>query len=120
MIFKTLLLLSSIIFSVLIGAEEVTPMRQTGASLAGEYRLTVKQALTAQDDTLVLVKGYIISSKGDEEYWFEDATGRIEIEIDDRLFTQGSIKAYMLVTIVGEIEKEWKDISIEVEQLLIH
>jgi len=120
MIFKKWLLLSLIIFSALISAEEVMPMRQTYVGVAGEYRLTVKQALTARDDTLVLLKGYIISSKGDDEYWFADATGRIEIEIDDHLFMETPVSSYMSVTIVGEIEKEWKDISIEVEQLQIH
>jgi len=118
--FKKLILLSLATFSAACFAEKVMPMKNRCDESATNYVLNVKQALIARDDTDVSIRGYIVSSLGDEEYWFADATGRIEVEIEDHLFNGYIPSPDQLVTIVGEVEKEWLDISIEVDYLQVH
>jgi len=119
MTFKILLFLPLLVLSAFSHADQVMimPIDDLAHNVS---QLTVKQALMAKDDTLVLIKGEIVSSKGDEEYWFKDATGRIEVEIDDHLFRGRRVSPDMTVTIIGEVDKEWQEISIDVEQLQIH
>jgi len=120
MAIKKIFLLSSIIFSTFCFSEKVMPMKNWDDGIETQYRLTVKQALAARDDTVVSMSGYIFSSLGDEEYWFKDATGGIEVEIEDYLLHGYMLTPDMRVTIVGELDKEWRDISIEVDFIKVH
>lgn len=69
---------------------------------------TVKQALTAKDDTRVQVKGYVVKAMGDEKYQFRDATGSITVDIDDELWHGKAVSANTPVTLVGEVDIDYK------------
>lgn len=81
---------------------------------------TVKQALGMKDDSKVQLKGYVVKAVGDEKYQFRDSTGSITVEIDDELWQGKPISAKTPVTIIGEVDIDYKPakrVEIDVEQL---
>ena len=81
---------------------------------------TVKQALGMKDDSNVQLKGYVVKAVGDEKYQFRDSTGSITVEIDDELWQGKPISAKTPVTIIGEVDIDYKPakrVEIDVEQL---
>ena len=81
---------------------------------------TVKQALGMKDDSNVQLKGYVVKAVGDEKYQFRDSTGSITVEIDDELWQGKPISARTPVTIIGEVDIDYKPakrVEIDVEQL---
>ncbi|GLS89333.1 hypothetical protein GCM10007916_04000 [Psychromonas marina] len=118
--FKKLLVLPLIVFSSLSFANFEPAQKGGYSGPSSELELTIQQALEAQDDTIVSLKGHIVLSNGDENYWFEDGTGRIQVEIDDHLLKKHTVTPEMLVTIVGEIDKEWSEISVDADTLIIN
>ena len=93
------------------------------AAVTGGFRgpgpdlVTVKQALEMRDDTRVSLKGNIVKSLGDEAYTFKDATGTIEVEIDDDIWRGQMVKPEDVVVISGEMDKDWSHISIDVSSV---
>lgn len=82
--------------------------------------VTVKQALTMRDDSNVQLKGYVVKSVGDEKYQFRDSTGSITVEIDDELWMGRPISAKTPVTIVGEVDIDYKPtkrVEIDVDEV---
>ena len=68
---------------------------------------TVKALLdNGRDDQLVVLEGYIVDQIKHEDYTFRDATGQIEVEIDDEVFAGQRIDPKTKVRIEGEYEKE--------------
>ena len=82
--------------------------------------MTVQQALGMRDDSKVQLKGYVVKAVGDEKYQFRDSTGSITVEIDDELWQGKPISAKTPVTIIGEVDIDYKPakrVEIDVEQL---
>ncbi len=82
---------------------------------------TVKQLLdTGHDGQLARLQGRIVSFEGDEHYVFEDATGRITVEIDDEDFPAGqTVSAEHRVELVGEFDKGLRKTEFEVERMTV-
>ncbi|ATZ67108.1 MULTISPECIES: NirD/YgiW/YdeI family stress tolerance protein [Acinetobacter] len=81
---------------------------------------TVQQALTLKDDTPIKLKGYIVKAIGDEKYQFSDQTGSITVDIDDELWQGKPISAKTPVTIIGEIDIDYKPkkrVEVDVDQV---
>ena len=68
--------------------------------------ITVKQALSMNDDAVVVLEGKIINSLGDEKYTFQDNTGEIIIEIDDDDWHGIKVTPDNTIEIKGEIDKD--------------
>ncbi|ALH95850.1 NirD/YgiW/YdeI family stress tolerance protein [Acinetobacter equi] len=84
--------------------------------------VTVKEALTLRDDTNVQLKGYIVKAIGDEKYEFKDRTGSITVDIDDDLWYGRTISAKTPVTIIGEVDVDYKPmkrVEIDVDAVII-
>lgn len=82
--------------------------------------MTVQQALGMKDDSKVQLNGYVVKAVGDEKYQFRDSTGSITVEIDDELWQGKPISAKTPVTIIGEVDIDYKPakrVEIDVEQL---
>ncbi len=80
--------------------------------------VTVKQAHSLKNDTKVELKGHIVKAIGDEKYQFRDSTGTITVEIDDKLWQGKKVSAKTPVTIVGEVDVDYKPakhVSIDVD-----
>ena len=68
---------------------------------------TVKNLLdNGRDDQLVVLEGYIVDQIKHEDYIFKDATGQIEVEIDDEVFAGQRVDTKTKVRLEGEYEKE--------------
>ncbi|HWK53229.1 MAG TPA: NirD/YgiW/YdeI family stress tolerance protein [Hyphomicrobiales bacterium] len=96
----------------------------TAGSYAGPSSvplMTVQQLLdTGSDDQHALLQGRIVSHDGGERYTFEDATGRITIEIDDEDFPAGqTITAEQQVELLGEFDKGLRKSEFEVDRLTV-
>ena len=79
--------------------------------------VTVEQAKTLKDDAKVTLHGTIESHIGGENYIFKDASGSIEVEIDDRRWAGQTISATDRVEIFGEIDKDWSSVEIDVKRI---
>lgn len=83
--------------------------------------MTVKQLLdTGRDDQAARLQGRLVSFDGDERYTFEDATGRITVEIDNEDFPAGqTISAEQTVELLGEFDKGLRKTEFEVDRVTV-
>lgn len=86
-----------------------------GPSRSKRILKDVISALNASDDTHVQLTGYLTMSLGDEDYIFQDSTGEITVEIDDDLWQGRTVTPDNQIRIYGEVEKDWDNVSIEVD-----
>lgn len=91
----------------------------TGPS--GVQVLTVQQVLAdGKDDQHVRLQGRIISHDGGDHYTFEDATGRITVDIDDDEFPRGQpISAEQKVELLGEIDRKRGKLEVDVDRITL-
>ncbi|MFG6416117.1 YgiW/YdeI family stress tolerance OB fold protein [Roseateles sp. DC23W] len=98
------------------------------ASAPGSYTgpssvpvLTVKQLLdTGKDEQRARLQGRIVSHDGGDRYTFEDATGRITVEIDTEDFPPGqAISAQQRVELSGEFDKGLRKSEFEVDRITL-
>lgn len=89
-----------------------------GFSGPGPALITVQQALEMRDDARVSLKGSIVNSLGDEAYIFRDATGTIEVDIDNDVWSGLTVGPEDVITISGEVDKEWTHTSIDVSSVV--
>lgn len=69
---------------------------------------TAAQALKAPDDTRCVLEGHIIASgPKHEKYIFQDATGKITVEIDDELFAGRTVTPQHTVRLYGEVDTDF-------------
>lgn len=83
----------------------------------GPAVVTVEQAKKLKDDAQVTLRGKIVQSLGDDDYLFEDSTGSITVEIDDKRWQGLQVGPDDLVEIQGELDKEMFSIEIDVKRL---
>ncbi|MDY0964593.1 MULTISPECIES: YgiW/YdeI family stress tolerance OB fold protein [Massilia] len=74
-----------------------------------------------KDDQYVRLKGKLTSHKGDEDYEFTDASGKITVEIDADRFPQGvKVDHNTTVELTGEFDKEmFGESKLDVEQIKV-
>ena len=112
--------MKAVLMAGLMAAASVTMADDTINTQALHKNVTVKQALSLKDDSKVQLKGYVVKAIGDEKYQFRDSTGSITVEIDDELWQGKPISAKTPVTIIGEVDIDYKPakrVEIDVEQL---
>ncbi len=81
---------------------------------------TVKQLLdTGRDDQKAILRGRIVSHDGGDDYTFEDATGRISVDIDRDKFPTTKIDGSTEVELIGEFEREGNKVEFDVDQVRI-
>lgn len=78
---------------------------------------TVAAALEAADDTPVTLEGQIVRRIGKETYEFKDATGTIEVEIDDDEWPNQTVSETAKVRISGEVDAGMTSRDIDVERV---
>lgn len=74
-----------------------------------------------KDDQYVRLKGKLVSHKGGEDYEFADASGRMTVEIDAKVFPAGvNIDHDTQVELVGEFDKEtFGESTLDVKQIKV-
>ena len=101
-------------------ATKPAPSGYTGPS--GAPLMSAKDLLAkGKDDQYVRLKGKLTSHKGDEDYEFTDASGKIMVEIDADRFPQGvTVDHNTLVELTGEFDKEmFGESTLDVEQIKV-
>ncbi|WP_086980760.1 YgiW/YdeI family stress tolerance OB fold protein [Vibrio aphrogenes] len=78
---------------------------------------SVAEAQNANDDDKVVLTGQIKSSLGHEDYVFADKSGEITVEIDDDIWQGRTITTEHTVVLHGEVDKDWNDLTIDVDRL---
>ncbi len=83
--------------------------------------MTVKDLLEkGRDDQYARLQGRIVSHDGGDRYTFEDATGRITVEIDDEDFPAGqTVNAETRVELLGEFDKGRRKSEFEVDRMTL-
>ena len=92
------------------------------AGPSGAPLMTAKDLLAkGKDDQYVRLKGKLTSHKGDEDYEFTDASGKITVEIDADRFPQGvTVDHNTVVELTGEFDKEmFGESTLDVEQIKV-
>jgi uncharacterized protein (TIGR00156 family) len=102
------ILMNTLLCTALLGSASVTMAETAVNQQAFGQTVTVKQALTMRDDSKVQLTGYVVKAIGDEKYEFRDRTGSITVDIDDELWNGKTISAKTPVTIVGEVDVDYK------------
>lgn len=77
---------------------------------------TVRDVLNqGRDDQKVVLTGKLTNYLGHDRYEFTDATGSIEVELDDDR-DWSFIKKDQLITIFGKVDRDHHNINIEVKK----
>lgn len=82
---------------------------------------TVAEARDQRDDQPVVLQGTLVAKIGHERYRFEDATGEIDVEIDDKdLPSHQAVSATTVVELHGEVDTHrFKPTDIDVDHVRI-
>lgn len=62
------------------------------------------QVANATDDTPVVLEGNIIEQVRNDEYLFQDASGKVILDIDDKVFGSNTVTPETRVRIHGEVD----------------
>lgn len=82
--------------------------------------VTIAEARELDDDTKVLLEGYIVEKVRDEYYIFRDETDEIELEIEDHHWGDNEMDPEQVVHIYGEVDRDDGVFTIEVDRLEFH
>lgn len=94
------------------------------ANVSASSLQTVSNLQTMGDDTKVVLEGYITGKAGTadpEEYFFQDSTGSLKVDIDNEVWRGQTVNPKTKVRIYGEVDynKKAKTREVEVERLEI-
>ncbi len=81
--------------------------------------VTVAAVKDLPDDTDVVLEGNVIRQLRREHYLFRDATGEIEVEIDDKESQGIDFTPATRLRLTGEVDRERDSVSVDVEHLEI-
>lgn len=77
---------------------------------------TVAQALEAKDDTAVVLEGQVVERLKGDTYNFRDASGTIQVEIDDDEWPAGTnVDQNVRVRLTGEVDRGLNSDKVEVD-----
>ncbi|MCL1056442.1 NirD/YgiW/YdeI family stress tolerance protein [Shewanella gelidimarina] len=107
-------LTGSIILSAVLTLPAVAAYNGPGVA---SHATTAADAAKAKDDTPIELTGYLVKSLGDEKYLFRDQSGEVEVEIDNALWREIEVTSDTKVTLIGEVDDEWKGIEIEIDSM---
>ncbi|MBO3277524.1 NirD/YgiW/YdeI family stress tolerance protein [Pseudomonas schmalbachii] len=101
----SLLAATTLFSAATIAAGYTGPGSDAAAPAAPAQVTTVKQAQSAADDTPAVLEGIITKRLGGEHYEFKDATGTIQVEIDDDDWPAGAgVSENTKVRLTGEVD----------------
>ncbi|QBQ64380.1 NirD/YgiW/YdeI family stress tolerance protein [Actinobacillus indolicus] len=117
---KKYLVLSTLVASVaLVGCSNNNNTQQVFGANVPATTISVKQALSARDDSYVTVEGNIISQVDDDEYILADTSGQIRVEIDNHIWQGQNVSKNDKVRIYGEIDSELNKAELKARELTI-
>jgi len=96
-------------------ASDVAVSKDGGFVGGAETIVTVRQVKEMRDDVDVIVKGKIVQRLGSEKYLFEDSTGSITVEIDDKDWRGQTVTPADTVKLFGEVDRGIMKTEIDVD-----
>ena len=78
---------------------------------------TVEQVKNMRDDSIVALRGRIVQRINHDHYVFQDGTGTIKIEIEDKRWQGLQVGPDDIVEIYGELDKNWLEVEVEVKHI---
>lgn len=82
---------------------------------------TVLEAEKAKDGQQIVLEGYLVKQLEDEHYLFKDASGEIEVEIDDDVFQDRNVNPTTKIRIQGELENSFftgQSIEVDIMEII--
>lgn len=109
----------ALVFAALMSASTVSLAQYNGPSSIPQA--TAKQLTdSGTDDQKAILRGKIVSHDGDNNYTFQDNTGKISVEISKRHFPANQpIGPDQQVELHGELDKDRHGIEFDVDQLRV-
>ncbi|WLI75768.1 YgiW/YdeI family stress tolerance OB fold protein [Kosakonia sp. H02] len=100
------------------GATQHSASQQSGGFTGPNgSKATVESAKSLRDDAWVSLSGNIVERISDDTYLFKDATGTINVEIDQKRWKGLSVGPQDKVEIQGEVDKDWNSVEIDVKEI---
>jgi len=82
---------------------------------AANIATTAAAALQAADDTPAVLQGNIVRRIKKERYEFQDATGTVQVEIDDDDWPPQPVSEKTVVKLTGEVDRNWRGVEVDVD-----
>lgn len=117
-----LMLVTSVQAQGYSGPSTASSTTQKGYSGPSTVSVTTAKALTetGHDKQHAILRGRIVSHNGGDNYTFEDETGRIRVDIDDKDFPAGAIiNEKTPVELHGELERKRHDVEFDVDSIKV-
>lgn len=92
---------------------------QSGFKGPSPATTTIAQAKSLRDDAWVVLEGKIVRQIWHELYEFQDSTGTVNIDIDDKRWRGQTATSNDKVRIEGEVDKDWNSIEIDVQTVRV-
>jgi len=80
---------------------------------------TAAATVRATDDTQVQLEGKLERQLRPGVFEFRDETGTVEVEIDAKDFPPQPITADTRVRLLGEVDRDWNRVSVDVDRLQV-
>lgn len=77
-----------------------------GFQQAAPAAISVKQAMSATDNSMITLEGNITQQIDDDEFWFTDGTGQIKVEIERHVWNGLNVGSNDKVRIFGKLDNE--------------
>ena len=106
-------LLALLVTPLLIGTAQASSYTGPGAALAD----SAATAGQAADETPVVLQGHLLKRLKGDTYEFRDASGSLQVEIDDDAWPLQTIDATTRVRLSGEVDRELFGREIEIEHI---
>lgn len=82
-----------------------------------QNKVSVAQLKDVADDNWVTLEGKLVKHLGGENYLFRDASGEVEVEVDQKVWRGTEVGPEDLIRIRGEVDHSWNKTEVEVESL---
>ena len=79
---------------------------QGGFQQATPSAISVKQALSAADNSMITLVGNITQQIDDDEFWFSDGTGQIKVEIERHVWNGLNVGPQDKIRVYGKLDNE--------------
>jgi TIGR00156 family protein len=100
-------------------ADNTPPAAKGGFSGPGPSVSSVSQAKKMRDDSQVVLRGNIVQQISHEKYLFQDSTGTVIVDIDDKDWAGQIVTPQNTVEIYGEVDKDWNSVEVNVERVVV-
>ncbi len=80
---------------------------------------SVEQAKSLRDDAWVVLEGNIVKQVGHELYEFQDSTGTIYVDIDDKRWMGQTATPKNKIRLEGEVDKDWNSVEIDAKNIQV-